>query len=186
MDSELTNTILLSRRDSRAWDALYMLSSKSTYRVLYLVTGESATVLEELNQEVWLSAIESIERFDESRGSAHDWILGIARFKGLSFLRKKYATRLAFVGAFDQLMSISSTDETNAERNELVALVRATIESLPESWQFVLRQKYELDLSVKDIAQLAGISAKAVESTLSRARQRLRELLKETLERTEI
>jgi len=73
--------------------------------------------------------------------------------------------------------------EVDAEaelRTERLGMIRACIESLPENWQYILRQKYEQGLSVKEIAESNDCTVKAVESILSRSRSRLRELTQET------
>jgi DNA-directed RNA polymerase specialized sigma24 family protein len=36
-----------------------------------------------VNQEVWLLAIENIDKFDSTRGAFRDWLLGIARHRAL-------------------------------------------------------------------------------------------------------
>ena len=77
-----------------------------------------------------------------------------------------------------------ATPESTIEFADRAALLRATIESLPENWQYLLRQKYEAGLTVNEIAELTGATPKAVESTLSRARQRLRDLFRETLDQS--
>ena len=144
------------------------------------MTGATSSILEDLNQDVWLSAIEFIEQFDATRGTAHDWILGIARYKGLNYLRKKYSCRLAYVGEYSDLAEKSDGLSVTIVEAERAALLRGAIESLPENWQFVLRQKYGEGMSVKEIADFSGMTPKAIESTLSRARQRLRELFQDT------
>ncbi len=179
MHPESLDPHLLKIRDTETWDSLYVSTCHRTYRVLSHVTGALPHVLEDLNQEVWLSAIESIEGFDATRGTAQDWVLGIARFKGLNFLRKKYSCRLAFVGHYSEELE---QPEKSAARvaAERAAVLRGTIASLPENWQFVLKQKYDEGMSVKEMADFAETTTKAIESTLSRARQRLRELFQET------
>ncbi len=176
MPDNSLHILLLRDRDAHTWDTLYTANCRRTYRVLFHVTAASPAVLEELNQEVWLSAIESIEHFDTTRGTAQDWILGIARFKGLTYLRKRYANRLAFVGSYSNLPEERSEPQREDGFCERLALLRALIESLPDNWQYVLRKKYETGLSVKEISELMSVTPKAIESTLSRARQRLREL----------
>lgn len=180
MPPELPDIQLLRNRDRDSWDALYRSTCQRSYRVLRHVTGASPSVLEELNQDVWLSAIDSILQFDATRGTPQDWILGIARFKGLTYVRRRYRCRVVSVGCSvaDQIAAVDVPTDADGR----IALLRASIESLPEQWQYVLRQKYEAGLSVKEISELAGVTPKAVESTLSRARQRLRDLYRDTVE----
>ncbi len=181
-DSELISVHQLRQRMPAAWDQLYQVGGQRTYRVLYHVTKAEQRVLEDLNQIVWLAAIETVDSFDPSRGSAVDWVLGIARHKGLSYLRSKYRTRVFAVGSSHDLPPIEQRDAPDEDIGERRAILRACIESLPENWQFVLRQKYEMGLSVKEIANLAGGGVKAIESILSRARTRLRQMVREITE----
>jgi RNA polymerase sigma-70 factor, ECF subfamily len=183
-ESDLLDAEQLRQRDAREWDALYDATCRRTYQVLYFATGAPDSVVEDLNQDVWLSAMESIERFDASRGTAQDWLLGIARFKALTYLRKQYRNHLAYVGTYDELPCNVSGHEQSLVNDERIALIRAAIASLPENWQYVLRQMYDQQMSVKQIAELTELSPKAIESTLARARQRLREMIKETIERS--
>ena len=172
---------LLRDRDRESWDSLYRSTCARTYRVLHHVTGAPQLVLEELNQDVWLSAIDSVDRLDGTKGTAVEWVLGIARFKGLTHLRRHYANRLVIVShCTDRVDSAEAVDEA-IDGEERRALIRAAMESLPDHWQNVLRQKYEAGMSVMVIADMLGTTPKAVESILSRARQRLRDLIQQTI-----
>ncbi|QEG43816.1 RNA polymerase sigma factor [Roseimaritima ulvae] len=179
MTDELIDVQRLRVGDHQAWDALYSSACRRTYRVLYHLTGAKQSVLEELNQDVWLSALQSIERLDATRGTAVDWVLGIARHKGLTYLRKHYANRVVFVGAGGDMPDLSFADDGPSPAHERAMWLRAAIESLPEHWQYVLRQKYHVGLTVQQIADQMDRTPKAIESTLSRARARLRELVSE-------
>lgn len=179
MTDEFIDVQLLRIGDHNAWDALYSSTGRRTYRVLFHLTNAKQTVLEEMNQDVWLSAIQSIDRFDATRGTAVDWVLGIARHKGLTFLRRQYASRVVCVGGSGDLPESIVREHDHLLVSERAAMVRASLESLPENWQYVLRQKYQAGLSVREIADLIDATPKAIESTLSRARQRLRDLLRE-------
>ena len=64
----------------------------------------------------------------------------------------------------------------HVERN---SVVRAAILLLPEDRREVLLCKYVEGLSVCNIANRMGKTAKAIESLLSRSREQLRELLRE-------
>ncbi len=177
---ELLDLDRLRQRDSLAWGQLYDLCAQRTYRVLYHVTKAEQNVLEELNQAVWLAAIETIDRMDGTRGTPQDWILGVARFQGLTYLRRKYRNRVVTVGSGASFPIFDEVTPDLERRTERLGLLRACIESLPENWQFILRQKYEQGMSVKEIAESSGSTVKSVESVLSRSRSRLREMARAT------
>jgi RNA polymerase sigma-70 factor (ECF subfamily) len=64
------------------------------------------------------------------------------------------------------------------ESLERAAVIRAALFRLTEDYRDVLVKKYVDGFSVREIADRDGRSTKAVESLLTRARERLRELLR--------
>jgi RNA polymerase sigma factor (sigma-70 family) len=169
---------LLARRDRAAWRALYDAHLNEIYAfVSHLVDGDG-TLCEDLNQEVWLQAISSIKGFDPARGELRDWLFGIARLQVAQHFR-----RLSSAFVSEKAESIELADDALLlpqevmERVERLQLVRAAFTAIPQSHQVVLRQKYVDGRSVQEIATAMKTTAKAVESSLSRARTRLRTLL---------
>ncbi len=53
------------------------------FAVVYHLLGGDRSLAEDVNQEVWLLAIEQFDRFDPGRGKFRDWILGIGRHRAL-------------------------------------------------------------------------------------------------------
>jgi len=60
-------------------------------------------------------------------------------------------------------------------RREVARLVHVTVDHLPPHYSQLLEWKYSDGLSVKEIAGQLGISPKAAESLLTRARQAFRD-----------
>lgn len=76
------------------------------------------------------------------------------------------------------LESLSADDggpEKAVERQQLARLVRATLDYLPIRYGNALEWKYMHGLSVREIALRLGITPKAAESLLTRARQAFRD-----------
>jgi len=69
--------------------------------------------------------------------------------------------------------------EHAAARRDLVRLVQAALDGLPDRYGDVLEWKYVDGLSVKEIARRLAVGPKAAESLLTRARAACRELLVE-------
>lgn len=74
---------------------------------------------------------------------------------------------------------------TQHERMERRETVRRTMDRLPERQRIMLEWKYIEKLSVREIARRLGMTEKAVESTLFRARREFREMLQRTDEAEE-
>ena len=169
------------RRDRAAWGALYDAHLHEVYAFVCHLTAGDRSSCDDLNQEVWLQAIACIERFDPQKGELRDWFFGIARRQVALHFRRLSGSSVLFVDDFTE----GTEPRDNAlllpqevmERVERVRLVRAAFIAMPRSHQHVLRQKYIDGRSVQEIATAMKTTAKAVESSLSRARTRLRVLL---------
>jgi RNA polymerase sigma-70 factor, ECF subfamily len=170
----------VARRDRAAWGALYDAHLHEIYAfVSHLMAGDRSS-RDDLNQEVWLQAIGSIETFDAAKGELRDWLFGIARRRvALHFRRLANASvpLTDVTGWVDPADTTLLLPQEVMERLERVRLVRAAFTAIPQSHQRVLKQKYIDGRSVQEIAEATKTTAKAVESMLSRARERLRVLL---------
>ena len=71
--------------DEEAFVALYRRRQAAIYRFAMHMSG-AATIAEEVTQEVFLTVIRDGKRFDESRGTAISYLLGIARKHVLKLL----------------------------------------------------------------------------------------------------
>ena len=77
------------------------------------------------------------------------------------------------VGLVEDTPALIVPDE--ARRSEVAILVHATLDGLPDGYGDALEWKYVLGLSVDEIAERLGVSSKAAESLLTRARQAFRD-----------
>ena len=81
MDDELGLVRAMARRDRSAWGVTYERHVGDVFGVVYHLLGRDARAAEDVCQEVWLMAIDGFDRFDPTRGSLRDWLLGIARHR---------------------------------------------------------------------------------------------------------
>src|SRR4051812_10168979 len=63
MDDEPRLIRALSRRDRAAWAAVYDRHVGAVFGVVYHLVGRDRAVAKEISQEVWLLAIERVDRF---------------------------------------------------------------------------------------------------------------------------
>lgn len=135
---------------------------------------------EDLTQEVFVSVYQNISKF---RGDSEisTWLYRIAVNTSLNFVSQKQ--RKSFLQFGDLLKSFftKASDEKDPqqklEADEEKAAVRNAIDSLPDKQRTALILTRFNDLPQKEVAQVMGISQRAVEQLLLRAKTNLRKIL---------
>ncbi len=180
--SEPSDDVAAMRRlDQEAWGDAYDRYVTSTYAFIAHLVGGDRALAEELHQEAWLTAMSAIDQFAPERGEFRGWLFGIAKRRVAMHFRKvnvRSETEL-----FEEADGASSTSDDLLpddviEEVERADAVRAALSELDEPARDVLVNKYVDSMSVAEIADRVGKSPKAVESMLTRARSRLRSLLR--------
>src|SRR3984957_4335298 len=135
---------------------------------------------EDVVQEACLRALRFFDGF--RGGDSRAWLLKIVRNTCYSWVKKNRPTELS--DEFDETVHRSEILGTDAEA-KLVShanseQVRKALEALPAGFREVLVLREIEELSYKEISVVAGCPLGTVMSSLSRARQRLREELRAT------
>ena len=179
--SALDDVPALRALDQRAWSDTYDRYVTISYSfIAYLVGGDRA-LAEELHQETWLTAMSAIEQFAPDHGEFRGWLFGIAKKRVAMHYRRAAGRSEHAVDEKRDEAAIASGDVLPTdvvEHVERADAVRAALAELGEDARQVLVDKYVEALSVAEIAERVGKSPKAVESMLTRARQKLRGLLR--------
>jgi RNA polymerase sigma-70 factor, ECF subfamily len=132
---------------------------------------------EDVVQESYLRAFRFFAGF--RGGDARAWLMRIVRNTCYTWL---HANRpLQEATEFDETLFSPEPRSPNPEeavlRNDRGALVRKALETLPAKFREVLILRELEGLSYKEIADITGMPAGTVMSSLSRARDRLRHVL---------
>jgi RNA polymerase sigma-70 factor, ECF subfamily len=131
-------------------------------------------VVEDLIQEIVFAAWQALPSY---RGNANlrSWIIGIARHKVEDYYRKKL--QAVEVHEDDESLlepAVTPGFEEQLDSAALRGKVQETLASLPEAYALALMWRYRDEKSVREMAQLAGRTEKAMERLLARARQNFR------------
>lgn len=148
----------------------------AAYRLAHRLTHNQQDA-EDLVQEAYLRAFRFFGSFHGS--DARAWVLTIVRNTCFSWL---HANRIArYTSQFDESLSPSDARLPDPEqlvlRNDGTSLVRHALEKLPPNFREVLILREIEGMSYREIAELTGMPAGTVMSSLSRARLRLRQVL---------
>jgi RNA polymerase sigma-70 factor (ECF subfamily) len=176
----------LRRGDPSAVAAILGQYQFRLYRFLLRMVREPATA-EDLFQQTWVRVMEKISTYNV-RHRFDGWLFSIARNLAIDHLRRKTGfsldaveeggeapvARLQAAGAdpLDQVLDF--------ERGSMVA---AAMEELPAIHREVLTLRFEEDMRLEEIAQVAGIPLSTVKSRLHRALEGLRVRVEERMGR---
>ncbi len=121
---------------------------------------------EDLTHDVFERALRYRGSYDPSKGKPLQWLLGIAR----RVIDDRGTSRLLGEAADADRAGSSEMEEEAARRLDL----HAALARLTGRERDLLALRYGADLSSRQIAEIVGLSANAVEVALHRARARLR------------
>ncbi len=132
-------------------------------------------VVEDIGQEVFLSAFASLRSFDERRGVAFStWLFTIARNRSLTELRRLKREVQVGLPDLDEFPSQEAPVERIVIDREEAELMAEAIRGLPEPFRTTLAETLQ-GKPMDEMARKGGISPQTVRSRLSRAREMLRE-----------
>lgn len=160
--------------DRAAMMTLYQRHHLRVFRFLIRMVRNEATA-EELVSDVFLDVWRQAGAF-EGRSSATTWLLGIARFKALSQLRRR--TDAPLDDAFAEALEDDADDpEVSAQKTDKAAIMRACLGRLSPGHAEVIDLVYYHEQGVDAVARILGIPANTVKTRLFHARKRLAGLL---------
>ncbi len=165
--------------DEQAFLSLYHQRQGAIYRFALHMAG-SASVAEDIVQEVFLVVISEGAGFDSSRGSLSSYLFGIARKLVLRYLQRERQDLSLLDDSEESSMLPPAATESPLDdltRREGVDALRRAVLALPRRYRevVVLCDLEELDYA--DAAQVLGCPIGTVRSRLHRARALLMEKL---------
>jgi RNA polymerase sigma-70 factor (ECF subfamily) len=198
----------LSRGDERAFARLVAEHHASFVRIARVWVHDTSAA-EEVVQDAWLAALESLERF-EGRSSLRTWLYGImvnvARTHARARRRMVPVSSLAteeletetadpeahlflpeghrWAGHFAAMPAPFPTPEQSLERAELMKLLDEALSQLPPLQQQVMVLFDVQRFTGEEVCNILGISDTNQRVLLHRARARVRTILEQKLART--
>lgn len=187
MDDRGPDRVLVEKllaRDERAFAEFFDTYAPRLFRFAMRRSGDE-DLAEEITQTTLIAAVSKLKTW---RGEAtlFTWLCTISRRQLVDHWRK--TARQPELRPLDDdpdvraaLESLASggdhpdAPDTSVDRRRLAERVQITLDYLPDRYGDVLEWKYLQGLSVNEIAERLATTPKAIESTLTRARQAFRE-----------
>jgi RNA polymerase sigma-70 factor (ECF subfamily) len=170
-DFEALTISSAQRGEESAWSNLFRWHFEAIYRYCLGLAGGRRELAEEVAQQVFVTAARRINKFKAKNGTFRSWLLGIAKNRFMK-LQSKEKTRKRYEGE----LSSESPKGTKGGWEEV--LVYEALAKLPGEYRLVLEAKYLEGLKVSEVAESQGLTVKATESLLSRAREKFGEVYK--------
>jgi RNA polymerase sigma-70 factor, ECF subfamily len=172
--------------DENAFRELFDSFFPRLYRFALIRVNGNRDEAHEMVQQTFCKAF---ERLDSYRGEAslYGWMCQICRntITDMGRRRQREFKRTPLLeedntiqGVLESLAAPANEEpEYNAWRADMMRLIQATLDNLPDHYGDVLEWKYVDGLTVKEIAEQLSVGPKAAESLLTRARNAFREAI---------
>lgn len=177
--AKLSDEVLLTQiaaGDQQAFSQLYLRYQSKLVRycarVLKDDVAQAADIVDEAMFDIWRSAGNFAGRSKPST-----WIYSIARNKLISWLRKTSEVTLEDESILDALIDPAATPAEELAMDDMQQQLLRLMDQLTDEHREVLKLTYFEDKSVKEVAELLGISENTVKTRMFYARKRLAQLL---------
>ncbi len=163
------------QHDQEAFAQLYEAHFDKIYRYIVLRIG-NVTEAEDMTQQVFLNALQSISSFKWKGVSFSAWLFRIAHNQAIDFLRRK--TKRATVPLNESLAAASNSDpqQLTERKLDIEQLVAAT-QKLTKAQREVITLRFASELSVAEVAKVMGKTQGAVKALQHSAIVALRKTL---------
>lgn len=174
-------------KDQQALAEIYSQSCSAVYRVIRVLVKDEDTV-NDLVQDTYVKAFSRLDQLQDE-AKLVPWLKMIANNTAKDWLKKckpVYFNELAGESddtddlSFEENIEDENIDlnpEMAMDRREVSRLVMKILDQLPEDQRMVIGMFYYEEMSVKDIAEVLGVSDNTVKSRLSYGRKKIKELV---------
>ena len=170
----------LGHGDLTAMEQLFNTYFDRLYSLVFHEVGRDQAVAEDVTQETFLSALNSIGKF-HGQSKLYTWLCSIAHHKIADFYRRqererRYGRQALSTRAIEpeQIPDSELPVPSMIESEETRHTVEQALLSLPLEYRQVLILKHVEEMPVLEISQIMQRSPKSVEGLLARARKALR------------
>lgn len=181
METEkLTALVLAAQKgDDAAATALYDAYQKDLYYHIYKTVNDTH-LAEDLLQDTFIEILQTIQNLKEP-AAFPSWSKQIAYHKCTAYFKKR--REILADDSEDGYSVFDTVEEENAEfipdealdKAEFKQTIHAMIDSLPEEQRSALLLRYFDEISVKEIADIQGVSEGTVKSRLNYGRKAIKE-----------
>jgi RNA polymerase sigma-70 factor (ECF subfamily) len=172
-DEELM--VQMAGGDADAFDLIYERHADAAFSLAYRISG-SRVAAEEVAQDAFLALWRNGSRYEPSRGSVRNWILGIVHNRAIDALRRAVrheSRRAGDEGLAERLVAPDRTD-LEVGRREEAGEVRGLLGELPSDQRRVIELAYFAGFTHTQIAEMLTIPVGTVKGRMRLGLEKLR------------
>jgi RNA polymerase sigma-70 factor (ECF subfamily) len=166
--------------DQVAWEAIVRQNWRKVFNVAYKFVGKHDEA-EDLTQDIFLKIFKALKTFDR-RANFQTWIISISRNLCIDHYRSVRKERQTIAREVDttdlQPASRDRTPYALAEHQDLRAMLRQALDTLPLTLRTAVVLRDLQELSYQEIADRLGLPEGTVKSRINRGRIELARQLK--------
>lgn len=164
----------VAQGDRAAIRLLFRRHHARVYRFVVRQTG-SDSMADDIANEVFLELWKQAPQF-EGRSEVSTWLLGIARFKSISALRKRREAQVDDEYA-EAIADDADTPDVVSMKADKAQAIRRLVDALGDDHKSVIDLAYYHGCSVTEIGEILGIPVATVKTRMFYARKKLGEAL---------
>jgi RNA polymerase sigma-70 factor (ECF subfamily) len=173
LDGENKLIARAKNKDKKAFGILYDYYQPKIYRFIFIKTG-SKEDSEDLTHQVFLSAWQKIEEYEERGFPFSGWLYQIARNAVIDFYRsKRHNVQLEEV---ENILPDNSYIEEDIDLKIKLEKLMNAIKQLKTDYQDVVIMRFVDDLSVREVANILNKSEGSIKLMQHRAIKKLKEI----------
>jgi RNA polymerase sigma-70 factor (ECF subfamily) len=165
---------LIARSDRDAMRLLFARHGAKVFRFLMRIVDNDA-MADDLVSEVFIDVWRHAGRF-EGRSQVTTWLLGIARHKAMSALRRRSTDELD-QGMLESIEDPADNPEVAVQKHETGAILADCLRQLSPAHREIVDLVYYHGRSIADVAEIIGVPLSTVKTRMFYARKRIAELM---------
>ena len=176
-DEDVSDEMLLKSVAEGDKAAMHIMFARHRARVFRFIhrTIRNPVIVDDIVSQVFLDVWRSASRF-EQRSRVSTWLLSIARFKAISFLKERKYESIDQ----DDVLAIADTMETPEaalDRRQTDGILRTCLQELSPAHREIIELFYYRDKSITEVSKIVGIPLATVKSRMFYARKQLARIL---------
>lgn len=173
VDDDALQLEKVARGDPKAIGVLYQRHHKRVFHFIQRFVNDPQ-IAEDLANDVFIEVWQKAPTY-EGRSKVSSWLLGVARYKALSEMRKRKPVHSKSEEILDSLEDEADDPEMASQKRDKGAAIKRCMASLSRDHRVILELIYYHEKSIEEVAEILDIPKNTVKTRTFHARKQLSE-----------